>query len=121
MERKIREAQERGEFDNLPGQGQPIPGLNGRDDADWWVRGFLEREGIKPPLPTSLALRREAYTIDATLADVAREEDVREILEDLNRRIRDSHRRQVDGPPLVVKPIAVEDAVARWRARPHAL
>jgi hypothetical protein len=28
-ERRIREAGERGEFDNLPGAGQPLPGLGG--------------------------------------------------------------------------------------------
>lgn len=117
VERKIREAQERGEFDNLAGQGQPLPGLNGRDDADWWVKGFLEREGLKAPLPTSLALRKEAYTIDATVADVPREDLVREILDDLNRRIRDSHRRPVDGPPLVARPVDAEATVARWRLR----
>ena len=32
VERQIREATERGEFDNLPGQGEPIKGLNGRED-----------------------------------------------------------------------------------------
>jgi hypothetical protein len=35
VDRQIREAIERGEFDNLPGQGKPIKGLNGRDDENW--------------------------------------------------------------------------------------
>ena len=36
----IREVQgERGEFDNLPGAGKPLPGLDGTDDPDWWVKG----------------------------------------------------------------------------------
>ena len=70
VERQIREATERGEFDNLPGAGRPIPGLNGRDEPDWWVRGFLEREKISMPLPTSLALRREVANLPETLADV---------------------------------------------------
>ena len=50
VERQIREAIERGEFDNLPGAGQPIPGLNGRDEENWWVKRFLEREKIPMPL-----------------------------------------------------------------------
>ena len=58
-ERQVREAIERGEFDDLPGAGRPLPGLNGRDEEDWWVKGFLEREKISMPLPTSLALRKE--------------------------------------------------------------
>ena len=71
VERQIREATERGEFDNLPGEGQPIPGLNGRDDEDWWVKGFLEREKLPMPLPPSLALRREVAGLRESLARCA--------------------------------------------------
>ena len=115
-ERQVREAIERGEFDNLPGAGQPIPGLNGQDEPDWWVRGFLEREKISMPLPTSLALRREVANLPETLADVADEATARQIVEDLNARIADSHRRQVDGPPLVIALVDVEAALDRWRS-----
>ena len=48
VERQVREAIERGEFDNLPGQGKPIKGLNGRDDENWWVKSYLEREQLAP-------------------------------------------------------------------------
>lgn len=115
VERQIREATERGEFDNLPGAGQPIPGLNGRDDEDWWVRGFLEREQIALPLPTTLALRKQVRELADLVADIAEEQTVREIVLALNERIRDSHRRQVDGPPIVIGPVDVERAVADWR------
>lgn len=118
VERQIREATERGEFDNLPGAGQPIPGLNGRDDEDWWVKGFLEREKISPPLPTSLALRKEIQNLPETLADVTDEQTVRAIVTDLNQRILDSHRRKVDGPPIVLRPVDVEQAVADWHNKP---
>lgn len=118
VERQIREATERGEFDNLPGAGQPIPGLTGRDDEDWWVKGFLEREKISPPLPTSLAMRKEIQNLPETLADVTTEQAVREIVTDLNQRILDSHRRKVDGPPIILRPVDVEQAVADWRNKP---
>lgn len=39
----IRAAQERGEFDNLPGTGKPIPGAGTKDDDLWWVRSWIER------------------------------------------------------------------------------
>ena len=120
VERQVREATERGEFDNLPGAGQPIPGLTGRDDEDWWVRGFLEREKISPPLPTSLAMRKEIQNLPETLADVTNEQSVREIIADLNQRILDSHRRKVDGPPIILRPVDVEQAVANWRNKPGA-
>ena len=115
VERQIREAIERGEFDNLPGAGRPLPGINGREDENWWVKGLLEREQLPMPLPTSLALRREVADLPQTLADVPDERAVRDIIEDLNRRIRDSHRRRVDGPPIVVKPVDVEQTLTDWR------
>ena len=115
VERQIREAMERGEFADLPGQGQPLPDLNGRDDPNRWVKGLLEREKLPMPLPTSLALRREVRDLPQTLADVRQEAAVRDIVEDLNDRIRDSHRRRVDGPPVVTGVVDVEAAVARWR------
>ena len=115
VERQIREATERGEFDNLPGAGQPIPGLTGQDEENWWVRRFLEREKISMPLPTSLALRKEVADLPETLADVRDEAAARQIVEDLNRRITDSHRRQVDGPPIVIKAVDVETVLADWR------
>lgn len=114
-ERQVREAIERGEFDNLPGAGRPLPGLNGRDAEDWWVRGFLEREKISMPLPTSLALRKEITELPETLARERDEAEVRRIVLDLNERIRDSHRRKVDGPALVHRPVDVEATVADWR------
>jgi hypothetical protein len=116
VERQIREAMERGEFDNLPGAGQPIPGLNGSDDENWWVKGFLEREKISPPLPTSLALRKEVTQLQETLSDVRDEDAVRAIVRDLNHRIVDSHRRRVDGPPVITRPVDVEQVVAEWRS-----
>jgi Domain of unknown function (DUF1992) len=116
VERQIREATERGEFDNLPGAGQPIPGLTGRDDEHWWVKGFLEREKISPPLPTTLALRKQVRELPELLADVADEVAVREIVAALNERILDSHRRQLDGPPIIIRPVDPEQAVADWRS-----
>jgi Domain of unknown function (DUF1992) len=42
-ERLIREAMEEGVFDDLPGEGKPIPGAGEPDDDLWWVRAWLER------------------------------------------------------------------------------
>ena len=117
VDRQIREAIERGEFTNLPGQGKPIRGLNGRDDENWWVKAYLERERLPLPLPTALALRKEVIELAETLADVPDEESVREIIRDLNHRIATSHRIRVDGPPIVIRLVNVEQAVAEWRRR----
>jgi DnaJ homologue, subfamily C, member 28, conserved domain len=115
VERQIREATERGEFDNLPGAGKPIPGLTGRDDENWWVKQLLDREQLPMPLPTSLALRKEVADLPRELAEVPDEESVRQLIAELNQRIRDSHRRRVDGPAVVVGLVDLEAAVAEWR------
>jgi hypothetical protein len=117
VDRQIREAIERGEFDDLPGQGKPIRGLTGRDEENWWVKAYLEREQLPLPLPTALALRKEVRALPDTLADIADEASVREIVADLNHRIAESHRRRLDGPPIVIGLVNVERAVVEWRRR----
>ena len=54
IDRQIREGMERGDFDHLPGHGQPIRGLDRPDDELWWVREKLRREGVSF-LPPTLA------------------------------------------------------------------
>ncbi len=115
-DRQIREAMERGEFDNLPGAGKPIAGLTGRQDENWWLKNYLERERISMPLPPSLQLRKEIEELPDQLSGVRRESQVREIVEALNVRIA-SHRLRPDGPPVVIKDVDVDQAVVEWRAR----
>jgi hypothetical protein len=43
IDRVIREAMESGDFDDLPGAGQPIPGAGTVDDEGWWIRSWVER------------------------------------------------------------------------------
>ncbi len=45
MERIIREAIERGELEPGEGVGEPIPDLD--NDPDWWVKRWVQREGLK--------------------------------------------------------------------------
>lgn len=44
VERRIREAIERGDFDDLPGTGAPLAGLEQPYRPDWWARAWVERE-----------------------------------------------------------------------------
>jgi len=115
IDRQIREAQERGEFDNLPGAGKPIKGLRNPPDENWWVKGLMERENLKPVLPTTLSLRKESAELHDRVASERTEQAVREIAQDLNARILDSRKRPVDGPPLPLRTVDVEEVVARWR------
>jgi len=116
IDRQIREARERGEFDNLPGTGKPIPGIRRRDD-NWWIKGLMERENLEPVLPTSLSLRKESEQLLDTVARERTEEAVREIVTDLNERILDSRRRRVDGPQIWLRTFNVDRVVEQWRER----
>lgn len=119
VEKQIREAQERGEFDNLPGAGKPLPDLGSSDDPDWWIRGLIQRERLDMTgaLPPGLALRKEAATFPGTLLELATEEGVRAVLEDYNDRARRSRLQLVTGPhpPILAPTVDVDELVRQWR------
>jgi hypothetical protein len=116
IERQIREATERGEFDDLPGAGKPIPDLDEPHDELWWVKGKLRREQVSW-LPPTMALRKEAEDALEAAARAASEDEVRRIVADINRRIVDGNRKAASGPPLNLAPFDVERVVRRWRER----
>jgi hypothetical protein len=116
IDRQVREAQERGEFDNLPGTGKPIPNRNELYDENWWLKQWIEREQITGMVPTSLKIRKDADELMQTLSRVSDEAAVRAIVASLNERIDRARRSQVDGPPVYLEPFDVERVVADWRA-----
>ena len=108
---------ERGDFDNLPGQGKPLGDLGSPDDRDWWLRKLIEREQITGVLPAALQLRKDDAELDRVLDREATEKQVREIVEDFNRRIIAARRQLQGGPPVVTPTRDVEEEVERWRER----
>ena len=120
VERRIREATERGEFDDLPGAGRPLD-LRDSDDPDWWIKRLARRENIdaRDLVPPTLALRREADAFPESLADLTREDQVRAVLLDFNERVRADWRRPTAGPslPLPAQQVDVDALVAAWRTR----
>lgn len=118
---QIRDAQERGEFDDLPGKGKPLRGLDEPHDELWWIRQWLVREGVSY-LPAPLALRLEAEKLVEGLDRLSSEAAVRNAVEDLNVRIRHENRMPaIDGPPTTLMPLDVDELVARWAATRPAL
>ena len=98
VERQICEAQERGEFDDLPGAGKPLPGLTGQYDEMWWVKQVVEREHIST-LPPMLALRREAEDLLDGLAGEPSEAE--------------------DGPLFAIaRRLDIDEVLAAWARRP---
>ncbi|MDG3009139.1 DUF1992 domain-containing protein [Rhodococcus sp. D2-41] len=116
VDKQIRLAQERGEFDDLPGAGKPLPGLSGPYDEMWWIKNLIEREGLSGEalLPTPLQLRKEIERLPDTVADLTTEKAVRETVHELNSRIVDWIRTP-SGPPVPVSPVDADEVVRRWR------
>jgi hypothetical protein len=116
VDRQIREAAERGEFDNLPGAGKPLPDLDQPYGELWWVKRKMRREGVSY-LPPVLALRKEAEDALAAALRARTEARARQIVAEVNERIREALRNPPPGPPLKLTPFDVERVVRDWRER----
>lgn len=117
IDKQIREAEARGEFDQLSGAGKPLPATSDTTyDELWWIKQKMAREGLSV-LPPTLALRKEAEDALARALDAPSERVVREIITSINVKIRDVMFRPPPGPPLGLKPYDVEAVVRDWRDR----
>lgn len=115
IERQVRRGMEDGAFDDLPGHGKPLPGLDRPRDELWWVRDKLRREGISY-LPPTLALRKDVEDARDAIEAATTEAEVRQILTEINERIRSANRLATSGPPSNLMPLDEEAALERWRA-----
>jgi Domain of unknown function (DUF1992) len=117
VDKQIREAIERGEFDNLPGAGKPLPGLGEPDDELWWLKGYLRRERLPTEalLPMSLQLRKEIERLPDTVRPLPSEQRVRDVVAELNERIA-QWLRAPSGPQVQVRLVNVDRVVEHWRA-----
>jgi len=120
VERQILAAEAEGAFENLPGAGKPIPDL----DRPWhemsWVANYLRRENVDVAaiLPPALALAKEIELLPERLLKERSVSRVRDIVEDLNDRIRRAHRQPQVEPPIRLGTLDVDEIVDQWeRAR----
>ena len=121
VEKQIRAGIERGEFEDLPGKGKPLEGILTETgeihrDEDWWLKAKLRRERLSY-LPSTLAVRKELEEARQALARASKATVVRQIVGDINERIREVNRRGADGPPSTVMPLDEEAVVASWRTQ----
>ncbi|MBC3993769.1 DUF1992 domain-containing protein [Streptomyces sp. AC563] len=115
VDKQIREAAERGEFERLPGFGKPLDRPDAPYDESWWIKEKMAREQLSF-LPPSLALRKEAEDAREAATRAPSEQMARRIVEEINEKIRAALARPPEGPPLNLVPYDVEDVVASWRA-----
>ena len=114
IDRQVREADERGEFKDLPGAGKPIPDLDKPHDEMWWVKRKLRDEGLSY-LPPSLALRKATSEARAAALRAPSEAEARRIIEDINETIREANRTGIRGPSLMLVPLNVDRILQEWR------
>lgn len=120
VETSIQQAIRRGDFDNLPGAGKPLPDLGGSHDPDWWIRRKIETEKLSGLGPPALTLRVEHAELAQRMDAISREADVREALEDFNRRVIEARRQLLGGPPVVTPTVDVDAEVSAWASRRRA-
>lgn len=115
IERQLREARERGAFDDLPGTGKPLPPTSADELA--WVREKARREDlpISALLPPALALAKEVEDLPERLGCERSEARVRSLLGELNARIDAARRAPQVGPPVRTGLLDVEAIVAAWQ------
>nr|WP_245555538.1 DUF1992 domain-containing protein [Gordonia soli] len=111
----IRKAIERGDFDDLPGSGQPLD-LSDAHDPDWWLKSFMKREGL-PFLPPSIQLRKDDSALDELLDQLSSENDVRHEVAEFNEKVRQARLQLPVGPPLITMPRDIEATVTAWADR----
>jgi hypothetical protein len=115
IDKQIREAMERGDFDDLPGKGKPLPDIDRPRDDAWWVRRKLRDEDISV-LPPSMQVRNDLDIARKRIAASTDEAVVRSIVAEINEKIREVNRTVIAGPPTSLMPLDVERVVERWRA-----
>ncbi|MCX5404922.1 DUF1992 domain-containing protein [Streptomyces sp. NBC_00335] len=114
VDRQIRQAEASGEIENLPGFGKPLASLDAPYDELWWIKGKLHREGFAV-LPPALALRKEAEDAREAIKAARTERQVRDLLTEINDKIRTALRRPPPGPPLHLREFDVEAELTHWR------
>ena len=116
IEQQIREAQGRGEFDNLSGAGKPLPDIDKPYDPDWWTKQLVRRENVSL-LPPALELLRKVESEVAAIWSLRAEVEVRTRVAAINAEIAKVNSRTTQGPPTRLAPLDVDALVGDWRRR----
>src|SRR5690606_35635183 len=82
-----------------------------------WIRRKIETENLSGLGPPALLLRTEDRGLNDELDQLGREEDVRAVVEDFNRRVIEARRQLAGGPPVVTKTRDADAEVAAWQER----
>lgn len=118
-ETQIQAAQDQGQFENLPGNGKPIPPDSALDGENWWVRKKMETEGLRYPNLADDLLRRITEARNKACA-APTDAAARTIVDRMNSEIRTHRISPPPGPPLVLPLIDIDEVLAaRADGTPH--
>lgn len=118
IDQQIKAAEARGEFDDLPGAGKPLPNIDKPYSEDWWLRQLAERENLgRHALPPSLALRKEAQDLREGIVPARSERAVRDAVADYNERVVQARRKPLSGPSVVLEELDADEVVRAWRTQ----
>ena len=118
VEHQISRSLERGDFDDLPGAGKPLPRRSADETVYDWVIEKARKENLDVfgMLPPGLALRKEREDLPRRAAALPSEPAVRALVEDYNARVQEFWRRPQESRWSPVPGLAdVDDVVAGWR------
>ena len=113
-EQQILDAQREGAFDDLPGQGKPLPGLDGNRDEMWWLKDKLKREKLHLG-PATIAMRRKVELWLEALTSLRTEEQVVREATRLNEEITKANATEL-GPMPPQALIDVQEVCVRWKS-----
>lgn len=108
-ERLIREAMDRGDFEDLPGHGKPLPGAGKPYDPNWWMTSLLDRERADDER------RRRYQRLEmrvGALMSARSETSVRISVARINHEIAELNDAGTDR----YEPFDIEDVVSAWRS-----
>lgn len=108
VEDQIKEAIERGDFDNLPGRGRPLP--KGDDGPGWWARRRIAEMRRQDRLADLAArIERDLGEVWVLLHEAA----VRARVEELNNEIEAANQGVPDDEQL--PELVADDVIGTWR------
>ncbi len=114
IDQQIRLAAEKGEFQNLPGEGKPLENFDARD-PDWWIKQKMKEESFDGMLPPPLQLRKDVKQKLAALDKLRSEKQVREALHLLNQQIKKVNATNMSGISSNIAVLDIDQLVAAWR------
>jgi len=116
VEKRIQEAMDRGEFDNLPGAGKPLhieePPVKNEDL--WWALKILKQANF---VPDEVRWRKQIEKLRAKMMHVGSEDELRRIVRQINEYIIKLNTMGTNRIPTRLAPFDEKRCLAKFRAR----